>query len=214
MIKELLMFILLLQSSCGQVVNYSSDYSYTKNSYSWEQTCLNEGGILVDPLMRICIPGSQRLFIQSNPSTLDTDGKWKSSKTELNYELSKVEIIEIADHAISLNMYVSIVWSDHRLRLNSKVYEKNYLNEEEHRQIWSPQILIASNVKSENRKDKRLAFYKVYVDSPNTEAMKKFVMPNTQIHAMKKFHLSAIIKCDMDFQHFPFDEHICFLEVS
>ena len=202
MIKDLLMFILLFQSAYGQVVNYSSDYSPTTSPYSWEQMCTMYGGILVDHWQKICIPEDQRRWIQLNPATFDTDGKMKSLKTEVRISLSKIEIIEIADLTVSLNMDVRIDWYDYRLSLKSEGIEKIYLGEEEQKQIWSPQILIASNVKSESRKDKLLAFSEnPYYSTP-------------RIEAMKKFSLSTEIKCDMDFRNFPFDEHICYLEVS
>ena len=46
--------------------------------------------------MRICIPGSQRLFIQSNPSTFDTDGngfKGPGIVIEEDYEAGTVELM-------------------------------------------------------------------------------------------------------------------------
>ena len=202
MIKELLMFILLFRSSCGQKANYSSEYSYATSSYSWEQMCTMHGGFFVDRWKTICIPGNQRLGIQSHPPTLDTDGKKKSSKTEIWINLSKVEIIKISDHTIALNMVVGINWFDFRLGLNSEMTEQIYLSEEEQKQIWSPQIFIARNMKSVKTKSKQLGF------------SKDFAFWNERIEGMKKYYLSAAIKCDMDFQNFPFDEHICHLEVS
>ena len=40
------------------------------------------------------------------------------------------------------------------------------------------------------------------------------VMEDVKNHGKKRFDLSTMIKCDMDFQKFPFDKHICNLEVS
>ena len=127
----------------------------------------------------------------------------KSLKTEITISLSKVQIIEIGDQSVSLNMDVSMGWYDFRLNLKSESFEKIYLTKEEQKQIWSPQIILATNVKSENMKKEEFAFY----ETP-------YVPLAERISAIKKFHLSTTIKCDMDFQNFPFDEHICNLEVS
>ena len=35
-----------------------------------------------------------------------------------------------------------------------------------------------------------------------------------QVLGFKTFQLSVTVKCEMDFQKFPFDEHVCNLEVS
>ena len=205
MIEELLIFSILFQTSCGQTANYSGEYSYVTPTPTFEQMCLNGGGILVDRLQKICIPFHYRTWIQSNPNTQDIWGNIESLKTEIEIILTKVEIIEIADHTISLNMDVIIDWLDFRLILNTYGgLEKIYLSEEEQKQIWSPQILIASNVKSENMKGIQLGF------SENIYAFASL----PEIIARKKFHLSATIKCNLDFQNFPFDEHICYLEVS
>ena len=56
----------------------------------------------------------------------------------------------------------------------------------------------------ENMKDKQVEFWKDVIEPDYV----------TTTEAMKKFSLSTKIKCDMDFQNFPFDEHICYLEVS
>ena len=37
---------------------------------------------------------------------------------------------------------------------------------------------------------------------------------NVSNKAMKNYYLSTTIKCNMDFQKFPFDDHTCDLEVS
>ena len=201
MIKELLISILLIQSSCGQIA--SADHSYTSSYiYTWEQRCVMEGGILVDRWQKICISSFFRPQIQENPVTQDTNGIMKNFKTDMWISLSKVEVIEIADYTISLNMDVRINWFDFRLGLNSEMKEQIYLSEEEQKQIWSPQIFIARNMKSIKTKSKQLGF------------SKDFAFWNERIEGMKKYYLSAAIKCDMDFQNFPFDEHICHLEVS
>ena len=54
--------------------------------------------------------------------------------------------------------------------------------------------------------------YTHYYKNPSTIIDK--VLEEVSNRAMKKFYLSTTIKCDMDFQNFPFDEHVCNLEVS
>ena len=37
---------------------------------------------------------------------------------------------------------------------------------------------------------------------------------DSMLLGFKTFQLSVTVKCEMDFQEFPFDEHVCNLEVS
>ena len=67
------------------------------------------------------------------------------------------------------------------------------------KQFWSPQIKIGNNMVWKNKEEQEFGL------------MKNFLLTKLGI---KKFYLSTTVKCDMDFQTFPFDRHVCNLEVS
>ena len=80
MMKEILLFLLLLQNSRTMNVN---------DSISFERACKTEGGELLDRWDRICIPSDNLGKLIFNPATTD------DRKTEVDVKVSKLQIIRI-----------------------------------------------------------------------------------------------------------------------
>ena len=97
-------------------------------------------------------------------------------------------------------------WWEYRLELDTTAglaEQTIYLSEEDYKQIWSPQIIIGSNIVSGKRNGVEFGFRKEYE--------KEYPYKNV---ATMKFYLGTTVICDMDFQEFPFDKHFCEIEVS
>ena len=71
------------------------------------------------------------------------------------------------------------------------------LSEDDQKQIWSPSFGIATNLMSETKK---------------AEEMK--VSYWLKVCLMKSYYLITTVRCEMNFQTFPFDSHTCNIEVS
>ena len=106
-----------------------------------------------------------------------------------------------------VSMDLAITWNDPRLHLNTEKQEEAvYLSTHEEKEIWSPQIVVGSNMVSQDRQGEEIALNQ---RCWNEECMKKGGVRGT-----KNVQLTTKIRCEMDFQTFPFDKHICNLEVS
>ena len=104
-------------------------------------------------------------------------------------------------------MDLAITWDDHRLQLDTeKQRETVYLSTNEEKEIWSPQIVVGSNMVSQDRQGEEIALTR---RCSNIECLRK-----GGITGYKNVQLTTKVRCEMDFQTFPFDKHVCNLEVS
>ena len=77
-----------------------------------------------------------------------------------------------------------------------------YLSIDDQKKIWAPQIVIGSNMVSKTKDEEEFGVQKTLYTYPH------------HCEATKKFYLRTSVICDMHFDHFPFDKHVCNLEVS
>ena len=225
MIKEILVLILLYQHSNAAV---SSEDEFT---LACQQ--ILKGDLIADG--NICIPGVSKDLMQWWPSNR-TD-----KRPELWISISNFQVIEIGTQTLTLSMYMDISWFDNRPILKSTLEgaKKIFLSMEDKKKIWSPNIIIPSNMISKNVEDEEFGLTNLFYSATEliekhtsgysiTEFIQKYgnendtssfldvneVMEDVINGARKSFYISTTIKCEMNFQYFPFDEHICNLEVS
>ena len=181
MIKEFLIFLIFLLQ-----IN-------AENSTTFDE-CLNEKGEVLSR-GKVCIPKKFIQWIQWNP------GAGKGRKTKLSITLSNVQIIEIGSNEITISMNTRIAWSDYRLTFG---VAKSLLSAEDQKQVWSPRIIIGTDVMSKTKEAEEIETS--YWCTINGKWCKKSLE--------KTFSLHTKVKCDLDFQSFPFDNHVCNIEVS
>ena len=186
MIKEILMFLLLFLHSKAENVNDSI-------SFAW--ACKTEGGELLDRWDRICIPSDNLGKLIFNPATRD------DSKTEIDVKVSKLQIIKIGYGTITLSMNMEMMWFEDRVKINTYGFhlQKIPLRQEDQEQIWSPQIAIKNDMVSISMERETIG---LWGGEDRISCL-----------AAKNFYLSTKVKCEMDFQTFPFDKHVCKIEV-
>ena len=85
--------------------------------------------------------------------------------------------------------------------------EAIYLSTSEEKEIWSPQIVVGSNMVSQDREGEEIA---LTIKCGKIECLRK----KGGVIGSKNVQLTAKVRCEMDFQTFPFDKHICNIEVS
>ena len=164
------------------------------------QKCIDEGGELLGHLKKICIQYEYKDDMQSqnNWEIRGMDGK-----TELIIKIRNLQVIQIDIHSITVSMKMEIEWWEYRLHMSTAEGQIIYLSEEDQKQIWSPQIVIGNNMVSEIKNREEFGFYNNWNQ----------IYPYRYI-GKKSFYLGTTVNCDMDFNDFPFDDHICELEVS
>ena len=167
----------------------------TANAGKWQnlitknftKSCLeseNKNDLIADN--KVCI----RFDAQNPPQLFGAKGVYLQ-----NIEMSNVQIITIEKQTISISMYLRIEWTDWRVKMNP-LSQSIYLSQKDQKRLWSPQILIGTNMVSQNKDEE---FVLTQGDPPK---------------ATKIFILNTVVKCEMEFQNFPFDKHVCKLEVS
>ena len=205
MIKELLIVILLLHSS--QRVSLDTNSSFLQiitNTYSTDDqakkgeldykifTISCKGREFIGDKM-ICFSTKYKGFMQDPPIKF----LGLASRLYLNFiEMDDVEIINIGMHTMRISMSLNITWEDHRLLVipGSRFI---YLSAKDQKKIWSPRIAIVTNIMSQKKEEE------------------EFIVKNNTGSALasKIFILNTLVKCEMEFQNFPFDQHTCNLEV-
>ena len=178
MIKEFLIFLIFLHQ-----IN-------AENANAFDECVKEKGEVLSRG--KVCIPKKHMEFIQWNPSP---------EKTELLITLSNIQIIEIGTDEITISMNTRIKWRDYRLTFG---VAKALLSVEDQKQIWSPRIVIGTNVVSKTKEAEEIEV------SNWCNSNIKWCSKNLE----KTFPLLTTVKCEMDFQKFPFDNHTCNIEVS
>ena len=177
---EKLLICLLLVKFCN--AEFPTDY----------ESCKNEGGQLFGTGNTICNKRLNVGFVFEHPPSQG------DNKEDIAIQMSKVEIIEIGVQTVTVSMHLKVSWSEWRLFFNTEFPGEKaiiYLNEEHQQQIWSPQIVIGTNMVSQTKQGEKFGV------GDGTESF-------------YSYYLTTTVKCEMDYQSFPFDEHVCDLMVS
>ena len=185
MIKEFLMLLILFQySNAGET-----------KVLSFEKSCLESEGELLGLLKKICIEREYKDHMPWQPVIVNPE----RTGTGLKIQVTNLQIIEIGLNKISLSMNMDIRWFEPRVHLATPVGTTIYLRSKYQINIWSPEIVMVNNIVSEEKEREKFG---MYMQSPEVSG------------AVKKFYMITTMKCDMDFHYYPFDEHVCILEVS
>ena len=178
--RKYLIYSLLLLLECSTAnAGILSTKNFTKSCFE------SEKDIIADK--KVCI----RMDAQNPPQLFGAKGVYLQ-----NIEMSNVQIITIEKQTVSISMYLKVEWTDWRVTMNIPLSQSVYLSQKDQKRLWSPQILIGTNMVSQNKDEE---FVLTQGDSPK---------------ATKIFILNTVVKCEMEFQNFPFDKHVCTLEVS
>ena len=86
----------------------------TNESFSFEESCISDGGELFDRWKRICIPSMHLGYLFYNPWTSTTE-----NKTNVYLEVSNLQINKIRDDTITFTMIMELEWFEYRLELNT-----------------------------------------------------------------------------------------------
>ena len=221
MITKSFILVLLLHisnaSNAGETHNNLTNFFELKKTFEsnfkanrtnelariFEKSCSDTGGLLLGK-KRICIPQEDKFLIQYPPTMKwsDLSRDWCCTPTILNFIIGSVEVVEIDVDALTIYMNLRITWKDQRpVLMTWTPNEKVYLGMDEEKEIWSPMIGIWSNKMSENKQGKEFSLKKSSNSTTNGA------------EGFQRFYLTTKVKCAMDFQTFPFDKHICNLEV-
>ena len=163
--------------------------------------------ILQNTRTRICIL-SDYLYeeITENPAKYLES----SSQTKINIEMSKFQIITIKEESVTLSMYFEVEWVDQRLQplnlyhVNSESVLNSWafvLKEEEYEKIWMPSIGYGTELISKDRK----------IDHVFARINNRNYTSGARME--KGIDVTAEVVCQMDFQNYPFDNHVCSIEV-
>ena len=216
MIKEILIFMLFLEISDAENLTNPNCDQYTKippapgsdlpsslklpNSYD---ACKDCDGYLLGRLKTICIPSIYIDWLYLPPITKMPMKEEKLPLTKIQIEMSNIEVIEINIGTLKVNMDFVVIWNEYRLRewMNPpRLYmQRVVFGMEDREMIWSPGFVFGSRMVSQKKIDEKQGVVRG-VKGGNW--------------GFKTFQLSVMVKCVMDFQKFPFDEHVCNLEVS
>ena len=193
LIKEVLIFLLFFQYSKAEKIN------------DFKDSCLEAKGKLLDRWERICIPREYLGILLLSPETTNT-----------NVKVSKLQIINIGHDSITLSMVLEMNWIENRLKINMQGVPRQLisLSKEDQNHIWKPKIGIKSNVVSESREGNVLGLFVDEVWCEIDEKICKEMKFGSWLVAYQKFSLSTTVKCEMDYQKFPFDKHVCNIEVN
>ena len=185
MIKEFLMLLILFQHSNTEKTKV----------LSFEKSCLESEGELLGHLKKICIKKEYKDLMPWPP-------KFANYGVGIVIYVTNLQIIEIDVHTISLSMNMDIRWFEPRLHLPTSFTSTIYLKQKDQMNIWSPDIVTLNNIVSQEKEREQFGIYKNFYNHVEFPV------------AVKKFYMITTMKCDMDFHYYPFDQHVCILEVS
>ena len=182
MIRELLLLILLFHVCNG------NDYD----------KCSKDKNAMWLANRNICIPRIYKKKLQGQINRKIIEGKGKQI---LAIRISNLQVNEITTHTLTIRMKVEVLWLDNRPKVDKTFADsaRIYLNPEEEKMIWSPQLVIGRNVVKSTKEGEEVGVIKFSYKSN---------------HMFKNFYITTTVTCNMEFQAFPFDKHICHLEVS
>ena len=149
MIKEILVLILLYQHSNAAV---SSEDEFT---LACQQ--IFKGDFIADG--KICIPSVSKDMMQWWPSNRP------DKRPEIWISISNFQVIGIGTQTLTLSMYMDITWFDNRPILESSIIGSKmiFLSMDDKKKIWSPNIIIPSNMISKNVEDEEFGLTNLFI---------------------------------------------------
>ena len=111
-------------------------------------------------------------------------------------------------HTIRISMSLRVNWNDKRVSVIAGA-QSIYLSTKDQKRIWSPSIAITSNKISLKIEEEEFILKKKS-DDPTYST---FAIDNGAIASKNYISVTTLVKCEMNFQIFPFDQHTCKLEV-
>ena len=237
MFKEIFIFMLLcLQFSNGSWTSWGSgaigkvtdtigiadkDTSCIENATEFlAYTYFAVGGTIPITISRICILSNyQREQITEHPAKYtEEEEELFSSQTSINIEISKFQIKRIKEDSVVISLDYKVNWVDQRLQVLQFQNFKDspfWLDETQQKSIWIPHLKMESEMISLNK----------IVDYVTAEIRGNFT-PNSHIgvgnadwvsngaRVEKSIFVTTEVACELDFKRFPFDHHVCSIEVG
>ena len=234
MFKEILVFMLIcLQFSNGSWSSWGNgaigkitdasgiaykDTACKKNATKFlANTYFAVGGTIPITISRICILSNYQCEqITEHPAKYTVEESI-SSQTSINIEISKFQIKRINEGSVDMSLNYKVNWVDQRLQvLHFQNFKDSpfWLDESEQKSIWIPHLKMESEMISLNK----------IVDYVTAEIRGNFT-PNSHIgvgnadwvsngaRVEKSIFVTTEVACELDFKRFPFDHHVCSIEV-
>ena len=139
------------------------------------------------------------------------------SQTRINIELSQFQVQSINEDSIGMSFFFKVNWVDQRLQVLQFKRSKDYpftLDESQQKNIWIPRLELKTEMISNEKK----------VDHVTAGIRGNFT-PNSPIDVgpegwvtsgawvKQEISLTIEVACDLNFKRFPFDQHVCSIEV-
>ena len=139
------------------------------------------------------------------------------SQTRINIEMSQFQVQSINEDSIGMSFFFKVNWVDQRLQVLQFKRSKDYpftLDESQQKNIWIPHLELKTEIISNEKK----------VDHVTAGIRGNFT-PNSPIDvgpegwvtsgAWVEQGISVItrVACELDFKRFPFDHHVCSIQV-
>ena len=235
MFKEILVFMLIcLQFSNGSWSSWGNgaigkitdasgiaykDTACKKNATKFlANTYFAVGGTIPITISRICILSNyQGEQITEHPAKYTEEEEIFSSQTSINIEISKFQIKRINEDSVVISLDYKVNWVDQRLQvLHFQNFKDSpfWLDETQQKSIWIPHLKMGTEMISLNE----------IVDYVTAEIRGNF-KPNSHIgvgnggwltrgaRVEKSISVTTEVTCELDFKRFPFDHHVCTIEV-
>ena len=212
MFKEILVFMLCLQFSNGS--RNSWGVGEVTEDIGKNPSCKDKAAEFLEhfmpglqvPLSKICILSNyQHEEIKEHPAKYSEP----ISQTNINIEISDFQLIRINEDSIRMSLYWKVEWVDQRLQvlqfqLTPAHKGPDYpfiLQESEQESIWIPPLKLTSIISKGEDVD--------YVEA-GPRILGNFT---SGAWVAQSNYVDAEVECDLDFKTFPFDHHVCRIEV-
>ena len=166
---------------------------------------------------RICILSNYKLEQITEHPAKYIEEELLSSQTSINIEISKFQIKRINEGSVDMSLNYKVNWVDQRLQVLQFQYFKDVpfsLDETKQKSIWIPHLKMGTEMISLDK----------IVDYVRAEIRGNFT-PKSHIgvgsgewltrgaRIEKSISVTTEVTCELDFKRFPFDHHVCSIEV-
>ena len=166
---------------------------------------------------RICILSNYKLEQITEHPAKYIEEELLSSQTSINIQISKFQIKRIKEDSVVMSLDYRVDWVDQRLQVLQFQYSKDHpfsLDESQQKSIWMPCLEMGTEMISKEK----------FVDYVAAEIRENFTS-NSHIdvgsgdwvtsgaRVEKSISVTTEVTCELDFKRFPFDHHVCSIEV-
>ena len=136
--------------------------------------------------------------------------------------INQILKLDLQENTYEVKFYLQMVWRDRRVKFNNLLNNRKmkFLSVEDAKKLWSPQVLFRNHRNPDETDSKGNSLMsatllsKQHLNHDNTLLNRNFVYDGKDVILALDKEYAPELLCKYELGNFPFDQHVCYIEIS